>query len=428
MEVHKSKLAVNGGARALRTDPGDVFDWPIITAEDEGAALEVLRRGAMSRMDVTRQFERELADWFGGGYALCHNTGTAAIHAALWACGVRRGDEVICQSMTYWGSVLQVYSLGGTVVFAEMDPRTLTLDPGDVERRISGRTRAIVAVHYCGYPADMDPIMEIAAKRGIKVIEDASHAHGARYKGRLVGTIGHVAAMSMMTGKSLACGEGGLLLTRDAAIHQRALAFGHYERASELECPELSGFAGMPLGGCKFRMHQLSAAVGRVQLRHYDKRMARIQRAMGYFWDLLEGVPGLRAHRPPPDSGSTMGGWYAAHGLYAPEELGGLPLERFCAAVNAECASGPWLVKPGANPLMHLHPVLNEVDVYGHGRPTRIARADRDLRQPRGSLPVTESLPQRCFSIPWFKHYRPQVIGEYAEAFRKVAACADELA
>ncbi len=425
--IHKAKLAVNGGPQALRTDPGNIFEWPIITAEDEGAVLEVLRRGAMSQMDVTRQFEGELAAWFGGGYALCHNTGTAAIQAAMWASGVRRGDEVICQSMTYWGSVLQVFSLGGTVVFAEMDPTTLTLDPGDIEQRISGRTRAIVAVHYCGYPTDMDPIMEIAAKYGLKVIEDVSHAHGGHYKGRLLGTIGDVAAMSMMTGKSLACGEGGLLLTSDAAIYQRALAFGHYERGSELEPAELKGLAGMPLGGCKFRMHQLSSALGRVQLRHYDKRMARIQRAMHYFWDLLEGVPGLRPHRPPRDSGSTMGGWYAAHGLYAPEELGGLPLERFCAAVNAECAAGPWAVKPGANPLMHLHPVLNEADVYGHGRPTRIARSQRELRQPRGSLPVTESLPGRCFSIPWFKHYRPQVIREYAEAFRKVAAGADEL-
>ena len=425
--THKGKLAINGGPRALRTDPGNIFDWPVITAEDEDAVLEVLRQGAMSRMDVTRRFERELAAWFGGGYALCHNNGTAAIQAALWACGVRRGDEVICQSMTYWGSVLQVFSLGGTVVFAEMNPRTLTLDPGDIEQRISGRTRAIVAVHYCGYPADMDPIMETAAKYGLKVIEDASHAHGGRYKGRLVGTIGHAGAMSMMSGKSLACGEGGLLLTRDAAIYQRALAFGHYERGGELDCAELKSLAGVPLGGCKFRMHQLSSALGRVQLRHYDGRMAEIQRAMHYYWDLLEGVPGLRPHRPPRDSGSTMGGWYAARGLYVAEELGGLPLSRFCAAVNAECALGPWKVKPGANPLMHLHPVLNETDVYGHGRPTRIARADRDLRQPPGSLPVTESLPQRCFSIPWFKHYRPRVIREYAAAFRKVAAGAGEL-
>ena len=121
-----------------------------------------------------------------------------------------------------------------------------------------------------------------------------------------------------------------------------------------------------------------------------------------------------------------MGGWYAAHGLYRPEELGGLPVARFCEAVNAEMA-GAFSVRPGANPLMHLHPVLNEADIYGDGKPTRNAFTDRDVRQPEGSLPVTESLPERCYSIPWFKHYRPELIDEYAEAFRKVAENADQI-
>ena len=121
-----------------------------------------------------------------------------------------------------------------------------------------------------------------------------------------------------------------------------------------------------------------------------------------------------------------MGGWYAAHGLYRPEELDGLPVSRYCEAVNAEITSG-FSVRGGANPLMHLHAVLNEADIYGDGKPTRIAFADRDLRQPQGSLPVTESLPERCFSIPWFKHYRPGQIDQYAEAFRKVAENAEQL-
>ena len=418
-----SNLAINGGPKAVQTDPGDIFTWPIVTEEDEQAVLEVLRRGAMSGTEVTREFEKDLAEWFDMKYALCHNTGTAAIKNAMWACGVGLGDEIICQSMTYWGSALQVFSLGGTVVYGEMDPDTLTLDPGDIEKRISPRTKAIVVVHYCGAPTDMDPIMEIAEKHGIKVIEDVSHAQGGLYKGRLVGTIGHVGAMSIMSGKSLACGEGGFLITDDQEIFERAAAFGHYERTSELTEPSVAPFAGLPLGGCKYRMHQLSSAVGRVQLRHYRERVVEIQKAMNYFWDLLEGVPGIKAFRPPKDSGSTMGGWYAARGLYRPEELDGLPVARFCEAVRAEGVS----TSPGANLLMHLHPVLNEADVYGHGKPTRIANADRDLRQPEGSLPVTESLPERCYTIPWFKHYRPQIIEEHATAFRKVAEHVGEL-
>ncbi len=420
-----SKLAFLGGSKAVTADEGDIFRWPIITAEDEEAVLDVLRRGAMSGWDLTLDFEEDLKSYFGLQHALCHNTGTAAIHAALWACGVGVGDEVISQSMTFWGTSLQVFSLGGTVVFSEIDPDTLTMDPNDIEHRITERTKAIVPVHYCAYPTDMDPIMDIAERHGLKVIEDVSHAQGGRYKGRLLGTIGHIGAMSIMSGKSLACGEGGFMVTDDQALYERAAAFGHYERTRSLENPALKPFARMPLGGYKYRMHQLSSAVGRTQLKHYDERMREIQRAMNYFWDLLEGVPGLRAHRPPADSGSTMGGWYAAKGLYAPEELGGLPVERFCAAVTAE--TGSYKIMPGANELMHLHPVLNEADIYGHGQPTRIAHSNRDLRQGPGSLPVTERMTGRIYSIPWFKHYDATIIGQYATAFRKVAECADEL-
>ena len=422
------QLAVHGGPKTLTADVGDLFRWPIVTEEDEAAVLEVLRRGAMSGTDVTHLFEAELADWFGAEHVLCHNTGTSAIHAALWAAGVGRGDEVISQSMTFWGSSLQVYSLGATVVFADMDPQTLTLDPDDIEHRITERTKAILPVHYCGHPADMDPIMEIARKHGLRVVEDVSHAQGGLYEGRLLGTIGDVGAMSIMSGKSLACGEGGFLVTGDEEIYERAAAFGHYERTSRLEHPELKSLAGLPLGGCKYRMHQLSSAVGRVQLRHYRDRIEIIQEAMNHFWDRLDGTPGIRPHRPAAGSGSTMGGWYAARGLYVPEELGGLPVAAFCKAVSSEIEGGGFSVSPGANILLHLHPVLNEADVYGDGKPTRIAFADRDLRQPRGSLPVTEGLPARCYSIPWFKHNRTGVIDQFADAFRKVAENADQLA
>ena len=420
-----AELALLGGPKAIKVDGGDIFRWPIVTSEDENAVLEVLRRGAMSGTDVTLQFEQEIKEYFGSSYALCHNTGTAAIQSAMWACGVKRGDEVICQSMTYWGSALQAFSLGATVVFGEMDPQTLTLDPDDIESRITDRTKAIIVVHYSAYPTDMDPIMEIAGRHGVKVIEDVSHAQGGLYKGRLLGTIGDVGAMSIMSGKSLPSGEGGFLVTEDKEVYERAAAFGHYQRMPTLDDPSLNSSSGMPLGGYKYRMHQLSSAVGRVQLANYSERMKVIQKAMNYFWDQMEGIQGIKAHRPAAESGSTMGGWYAAKGLYVTEELGGLSVSRFCEALNAEGVE--YRIMPGANILMHLHPVMNEVDVYGDGRPTRIAFSDRDLRQGLGSLPITESLPEKCLSVPWFKHYRPEVIDEYVKAFRKVASRFEDL-
>ena len=201
-------LAIYGGPTAVQSDPGDIFDWPIVTQEDENAVLEILRAGKMSGLDVTLQFEEEFAEFHGVKYALAVNNGTASLHSAMFGCGVGVGDEIICQSPTLWASALPAFGLGATVVFADIDPDTLTLDPEDVERKITERTKAIVAVHYFGHPTDMDGIMDIASRHGVKVIEDVSHAHGGLYKGSQVGTIGHVGAMSVMSEKALAVGEG----------------------------------------------------------------------------------------------------------------------------------------------------------------------------------------------------------------------------
>ncbi|MBO3803493.1 MAG: DegT/DnrJ/EryC1/StrS family aminotransferase [Candidatus Brockarchaeota archaeon] len=412
-------LALLGGSRAVKTDPGDMFTWPIVTKEVEEAVLEVLRAGKMSDIDVTQRFEEEFAKWHGVKYALAHNNGTSAIHSAMFGLGIGHGDEVICPSLTYWASCLPVYSLGGTVVFADVDPETLCIDPKDVERRITERTKAIVAVHYTGMPADMDAIMEIARRRRLKVIEDASHAHGALYKGRLVGTIGDVACFSIMSGKSFAAGEGGMMITNDRRVYERAVVFGHYERhSSTIQLEDLKAGAGLPWGGYKYRMHQLTSAVGIVQLKKYKGEMEEIDRAMNYFWDRLEGVPGMRAHRPPRGSGTTKGGWYAPLGHYKSEELGGLSIHRFCEALRAEGVPS----SPGGNQPLHLHPIFNTIDVDGQGRPTSV-----DVRQPPGSLPVSESVGEKIFSVPWFKHYRPKVIDEYVEACRKVAENYEDL-
>ncbi|MFH2067975.1 MAG: DegT/DnrJ/EryC1/StrS family aminotransferase [Candidatus Omnitrophota bacterium] len=412
-----SVLALLGGAKAVKSNSRDIFTWPIITKEIESAVLKVLRSGNMSGSDVTRKFERGFADWHKMKYGLGCSTGTAALQCAMFGLGIGAGDEIICPSVTYWASCLPVYSLGGTVVFAEIDPQTLCLDPGDIEHRITKKTKAIIVVHYCGRPAEMDKIMAIAGKHKLKVIEDVSHAHGALYKGKFVGTFGDAAAFSLMSGKSFAIGEAGILLTNNRTVYQRAVAFGFYERSAELTLPELAAGAGLPWGGYKYRMHQLSSAVGLVQLKKYPKEMAEIDKAMNYFWDLLKGVPGIKSNRPPKGSRTTMGGWYSSLGLYNSAELGGFSVSRFCEAVTAEGAP----TSPGCNQALHLHPLFNTIDVYRQGKPTRIANSGRDLRQPKGSLPVSEGIQATVFRIPWFKRYYPKIINEYAAAFRKVA-------
>lgn len=434
MKTTKSKLAIHGGPKSVTLPAGDIFRWPIVTREDEDAVLEVLRRGGMSGTDVTKQFEQEFADWMGTKYALGYCNGTASLLGAMWACGVGAGDEIICPSVTYWASGLPALMLGAAVNFADIDPVSLCIDPKDIEHRIGPKTRAIIAVHYCGHPADMDPILKIARKHKIRVIEDVSHAQGALYKGRMCGTMGDIAGISLMAGKSFAIGEAGMAVTNDRLLYERCIAFGHYERTGmatnfnkadkQVHDAELMRYAGIPLGGVKHRMNQTCSAMGRVQLKHYPKRMRAIQKGMNRFWDLLEGVPGIRAHRPSKKSGSTMGGWYASRGLYRGEELGGLSCAKFCEAVRAEGVDG---CGPGCNFPLHLHAVFHAADMFHMGKPTMISFGQRDVRQGRGSLPVSENSHELMYGIPWFKHDRPAIIKQYAAAYRKVAEHADEL-
>ena len=415
----KSQLALLGGSPIVTSEATDMFEWPIITEEDEQAVLDVLRARKMSGSDISKKFEAEFAHWLGAEYAVTTPNGTASILEAMFAAGVGLGDEVIAPSLTFWASVLQLYSLGATVVFADIDPDTLCIDPADIEARITDHTKAILVVHYTGYPCDMDAIMAIARKRNLKVIEDVSHAQGGLYQGRMLGTIGDVGAMSMMTGKAFATGEGGILVTNDHHIYERALAFGHYIRHNDpgaITDEYLRSIRNLPLGGVKNRLNQTVSAMARVQLKHFPVRMAEIDKAMNYFWDLLADVPGLKAHRPPEGSGSSKGGWYFPLGLYRPEQLGGLSCKRFCEAIRAEGISG---ISPGANAPLHTHQIFNTVDIYGHGKPTRIANSDRDLRQPTGSLPVTEGISSRIFTIPWFKHYRPRYHHRICQRFRQ---------
>ena len=428
MSVSEKALALWGGPKAVPEEDEKLFHWPLVTAEDEQAVLSVLRSGSMSGTDITKAFEREFAAWMELPYALAVCNGTAGLAAAMWACGVGAGDEIICPSMTYWASAAPALTLGATVNFADIEASSLCLDPDDIEARIGPRTRAIVVVHYAGHPCDMDRIATIARRNGVKIIEDASHAQGSLYKGRKCGTLGDVCVMSLMAGKSFAIGEGGIILTADRAIYERCVAYGHYERTgapsrfnpkdNQISDPELTPLSGIAVGAVKHRMNQTVSAMGRVQLKHYPERIAEIQAALNYFWDGLDGLPGVRPHRADRADGSTMGGWYYPHGLYRAEQLGGLSCERFCESVRAE---GFAYCLPGANKPLHLHPFFHQVDIFRQGRPTALAFGQRDVRQGPGSLAVSERIDDICFTVPWFKHFDKKAIDRYVLAFRKVA-------
>ena len=175
------QLALFGGEKTVKDAPKELFAWPIITEEDEAAALEVIRNNKFSGTDITMQFEEEFAAWQGRHYALAFCNGTAALTASMFAIGLSMGDEIICTTKTYWASVSQSLQFGATPVFCNID-ENLSMDPDDLERCITPKTKAIMVVHYLAYPCDMDRIMAIANRHNLIVIEDVSHAQGGLYK------------------------------------------------------------------------------------------------------------------------------------------------------------------------------------------------------------------------------------------------------
>lgn len=409
-----SKLALLGGEPVFtEKPPQELFKWPIITQEDIDAATEVIVNNKFSGTDITVKFEEEFAQWQGRDFALAFTNGTMSLAAAMFAVGLSEGDEIICPTKTYWASIAQAAWFGAKAVFCNID-ENLCMDPADLERCITPRTKAIMVVHYLAYPCDMDAIMEIANRHNLYVIEDVSHAHGSLYKGKKVGNFGHVAAMSMMCQKLFAAGELGMLVTDDRKLYERALAYGHYERNNDnliYESEELKDFYHMPLGAVKGRANQLCSALARVQLKYFDERCAEVNRAVNYFYDSVEGLPGIKPRRVDGSDGSTMGGFYAPRLMYKPEELEGLSAARYAEAVRAEL-NGTYHCYSGANFNLHTHKYFTHFDPLH----STVIKTDADVAD--ATLDSAENV--YCVRIPWFKHLDREWIDRYVSAYKKV--------
>ena len=216
-------LAIHGGTPRVR--PEDHVRWPVLGVEERAAVLGVLERGVLSGpfAPEVRSLEREWAAYVGAQHCLATNSGTAALHMAVMAAGIAPGDHVIVPAFTFVATALAVLHAGAVPVFVDIEPRTLGMDARLVERAITPETRAVIPVHIHGTPcAALDELVALCARRGLVLIEDAAQAHGATHRGRKVGTFGALGCFSIQSSKSLAAGEGGLLVTDDAALFARA--------------------------------------------------------------------------------------------------------------------------------------------------------------------------------------------------------------
>lgn len=279
--------------------------WPSFTEEEANCARDVILSNKVNYWtgEECRKFETEFAEWAGTSHAIAVANGTVALDLALIALGVGAGDEVVVTSRTFLASVSSIVNAGAVPVFADINRDSQNIDASTIERVLTPRTKAVICVHLAGWPCDMDPIMALAAEKGLRVIEDCAQAHGANYKGKPVGSIGDIGAWSFCQDKIMTTGgEGGMVTTNNRELWSRMWSFKDHGKSWEAvyERKHQPGFRWLHESfGTNWRMLEVQGAIGRIQLRRmhhwHEARLNNAQR----IWSTAATLPGLRVPQIP---------------------------------------------------------------------------------------------------------------------------------
>lgn len=264
---------------------------PSVGEREIEAVAEVLRSGRYVQGQKVKEFEKKFAEYVGTEHAIATNSGTAALHIALASAGIGPGDEVIVPALTFFSTVTSVIHNNAIPIFADIDPEIYCLDPEGMEKRVTKKTKAAIPVHLYGHPAGMDQIMKIAQAHGLLVIEDAAQAHGAEYKGQKVGSIGDIGCWSFYATKNMTTGEGGMVTTNDSNIAEKARRIRSHGMTSRDDHEVL---------GYNYRMNEIAAAIGLVQLSKLDRLNELRTRNSMYLLKNLESVDWLETAKIKP--------------------------------------------------------------------------------------------------------------------------------
>ncbi|MEJ7930603.1 DegT/DnrJ/EryC1/StrS aminotransferase family protein [Ramlibacter sp. AN1015] len=314
--------------------------WPSFTAEEADAVRAVLLSNKVNYWTggECRAFEAEFAAWCGAKHAVALANGTLALDVALKALGIGPGDEVIVPPRTFMATASSVVTAGAVPVFADVDADSGSLCAATIEKVITPRTRAVICVHLAGWPCDMDPIMELARNHGLKVIEDCAQAHGARYKGRSVGSIGHVGAWSFCQDKIMTTGgEGGMVTTSEEALWRSMWAYKDHGKsyAAVYEREHPPGFRWLHESfGTNWRMLEMQAAIGRIQLRRMAEWTGARTRYANAVWNACKPYPVARV---PAVAADSVHAHYKCYVYVRPQALApGWSRDRIVEEINAE--------------------------------------------------------------------------------------------
>jgi dTDP-4-amino-4,6-dideoxygalactose transaminase len=427
---------VSGGEPLVRAEQH--VRWPVLGAEERAAVLGVLERGVLSGpfAPEVRGLEREWASYLGSQHCIATNSGTAALHVAITAAGIGPGDQVIVPAFTFVATALAVLHAGAVPVFVDIEPRTLGMDPRQVERAITPATRAVIPVHMHGTPCEIDAIAEICRRHKLVLIEDAAQAHGASHRGRKVGTFGALGCFSVQSSKNLPAGEGGLVVTDDAALWERAnrtRMFGEDVRVADEPGYRLEraldgnrAYDSLAMGWM-YRTNELTAAIARAQLRKLDAFNAAAARNAAALSKRLAKLPGVTPPIVPEGDTSCFHKYRVridakARGIEAP-------------AVRVRDAVRAALVAEGVEALLwQSKPVpaqglfRDKAGFGGRACPWDLGpRVDYDLAQYPESIRLLES------SFVLFSHtcpiapQPPALVDAYADAFEQVWERLDEV-
>ncbi len=329
-------LALIGGKPVIKNKNLGLFNWPIMDKQTRQAINEQAQKtvSIYNRSGIFQQFEDDFASYTRVKYALVGNSGTTSIYSMYVAADLGRSDEVICPAYTFFATVTPLLFTGAKPVLADCDENG-NIDPAEINRLITKRTKAIVVTHMWGIPAQMKTIKKIAQKNHLLLLEDCSHAHGASIDGKIVGSWGDMAAWSLQGQKIITGGEGGVFATNNPEFYYRSLLLGHYNKRCLQEIPSthpLYKFAitGM---GLKFRAHPLAIAMAHYQLKNLNKWLT-VKRH--YAAKLVNSVKKYNGLQPPSVPKGVLPSWYALVWQYQSDYFNGLPINVFHKALQAE--------------------------------------------------------------------------------------------
>jgi len=325
------KLAINGGPAEARELINRVPHWPTVTEDDKKAVLEVLESRRWCRIypgSKAEQFEALFAKYHGAKYGIAVANGTVALELALKTLGIGFGDEVLVPAITFIATASAVTEVGAVPIFVDVDPETGCMSPKALKNSITDRTKAAIIVHYAGYPANFDEILPIVEESNLFLIEDCAHAHGTEWKGRKIGAIGNMGCFSFQESKSLTAGEGGIVLTNDDNLAEKARLIHNIGRVVGRP-----GYEHYILSS-NYRMTEFQAALLISKLKTLPQEVDIKHLNGEYLASRLKKIGGVEPLRRDPRV--TKRGYYFFVIRYNPKEFNGLSKEKFVEALRAE--------------------------------------------------------------------------------------------